>query len=52
MKSSEGRIEPSQRELMQLLEAQGYAVTVAWNFDEAVGAITRYLKSGNPLLKP
>lgn len=50
MKSPDGRISPEQKEMMQLHEAQGYAVHVSWNFNEAVGAITRYLKCGNPTL--
>lgn len=51
LKSPDGRMTPEQKELLPLIEAQGYAVTCAWGFDEAVGAIINYLKSGNPLLK-
>jgi hypothetical protein len=51
LKAPDGRISPEQKEMMRIHEEQGYAVHVSWSFDEAVGAITRYLKSGNPNLK-
>jgi hypothetical protein len=51
LKSPEGRMTPQQKELLPLIEAQGYAVCVAWSFEEAIGAIINYLKSGNPLLR-
>jgi hypothetical protein len=51
LKAPHGRIEDSQREMMALHEQQGYAVTVAWSFDEAIAAIINYLKSGDPLKK-
>lgn len=51
MKSPKGRVEPEQKELLALLEAQGYAVCVAWSAEEGISAIVNYLKTGNPLLK-
>lgn len=51
LKSPDGRISPEQKEILSLLHAQGYAVCVAWSFDEGIGAIINYLKTGNPLLK-
>jgi hypothetical protein len=52
MKAPDGRISTEQRQMMALHALHGYAVTVAWSFDEAVGAITRYLKTGDPLKLP
>lgn len=52
MKKPGGRLEPSQREIHPLLTAQGYAVMVAWSFDEAVTYISNYLTSGNAFAKP
>lgn len=51
LKAPDGRLRPEQREMMQLHEAQGYAVTCAWGFDEAVSAIVNYLRFGDPLKK-
>lgn len=52
MKKPGGRLEPSQREIHALLTAQGYAVMVAWSFDEAVTYISNYLTTGNAFAKP
>jgi hypothetical protein len=49
VKTPDGRISDSQREMMRLHSEQGYAVTVAWSFDECVRAITNYLLRGDPL---
>lgn len=51
LKAPDGRISDAQKELIPLIEAQGYAVTIAWSFDEAVGAICNYLKTSDPLLR-
>lgn len=51
LKSPDGRVTKEQEELLPLIESQGYAVCVAWSFDEAVSAIINYLKTGHPLLK-
>lgn len=49
LKSPDGRLTPEQKELLPLIEAQGYAVTIAWSYEEAIGAIINYLKNGDPL---
>ena len=51
MKAPDGRVSDAQDEMMELHRQQGYAVTVAWSFDEAISAIINYLKSGDPLKK-
>lgn len=51
LKSPDGRLTDEQKELLPLIEAQGYAVCVAWSFDESVSAIVNYLKHGDPLRK-
>ena len=51
VKAPGGRTSPDQKEMMQLHRDQGYAVMVAWSFDEGVRAITNYLKTGDPLLR-
>lgn len=51
LKSPNGRVSEAQKELLSLLEAQGYTVVIAWSFDEAVSAIIAYLKTGNPTSK-
>lgn len=48
LKSPTGRIAPEQKELMKLHEDQGYAVTVAWSFEEGISAIMNYLRTGDP----
>lgn len=50
VKAPDGRISDSQKEMIHLHEEQGYAVMVAWSFDECVRAITNYLMRGHPLL--
>lgn len=47
LKRKGGHLEPTQREIHALLTAQGYAVMVAWSFDEAVTYISNYLTSGD-----
>ena len=49
LKSPDGRLSSEQKEMLPLFEANGWATMCAWSFDEAVGAITRYMKNGNPL---
>lgn len=46
LKKATGRLEPSQRELHPVLKAEGYAVMVAWSYEEAVTYITNYLTTG------
>ena len=45
MKMPKGVISPAQRELHELLRAQGYAVAIPRTFDEAVSHITSYLSA-------
>ena len=49
LKAPHGRLSIDQGQMLHLFEACGWAHCIAWSLDEAVGAITRYLKSGNPL---
>ena len=42
MKSEKGRLSPAQRDMLQELKAQGYAVCVCRGCEEAVGAIKDY----------
>lgn len=51
VKSPEGRLSPEQKQMVPLLQQQGYAVCVAWNVTEGIGAIVNYLRCGDPLLK-
>jgi hypothetical protein len=51
LKSPDGALTAEQKELIPILQGQGYAVCVAWNVEEGIGAIVNYLKTGNPLLK-
>jgi hypothetical protein len=48
MKKPKGRTSDEQREMHPLLRAQGYAVAVAFSFEEAVEEITAYLR-GQPI---
>lgn len=50
LKSPTGRTSNEQREMLELFKMANWAQCIAWSLDEAIGAITRYLKSGNPLL--
>ena len=52
LKSPDGRLSIDQAQMLALFETHGWAKSVCWSFDEAVGAITRYLKSGDPLIQP
>lgn len=44
MKTEVGRLSPVQKEMHELLRNQGYAVVTAHSFDEAVNALTAYLR--------
>ena len=48
VKSPDGRVSPAQKEMLALFSTQGWATAVAYSLDEAIGAITRYLKCGDP----
>lgn len=48
LKKSAGRVSPEQREMHALLRNVGYAVNVAYGFEDAVEMITDYL-AGQPL---
>lgn len=49
LKAPDGRLSIDQAQMLALFEKQGWAKVVCWSFDEAVGAITRYLKTSDPL---
>ena len=49
LKAPDGRLSDSQKEMLPLFEKNGWAICTAFSFDEAVGAITRYMRNGNPL---
>lgn len=51
VKSPDGRVSADQRDYLDLLQRNGYSIFVAFSFDEAVRAITSYLRSGDPLKK-
>ena len=46
MKAIGGRLSPEQRDLHELLRAQGYRVDVCFGWHEATRAIERYLGRG------
>lgn len=51
LKAPNGRLSIDQAQMLALFERQNWATCIAWSLDEAIGAVTNYLKTGNPLLK-
>lgn len=50
LKAPGGRLSIEQAQMLNLFESQHWAKVICWSFEEAIGAIVRYLRTGNPLL--
>lgn len=48
LKAPAGRLSIDQGQMLALFEQNRWAKIICWSLDEAIGAITRYLTTGNP----